>query len=232
MPLRLANAFILRTYPLKESDKIVSFFTREWGKCRGVARGARRPKSKFGSTLEPLTQVRVQFFEREVRDLASIDRCELVASMLDAGGGDLATSMGLALMAEVADRMLPEREVNDAVFRLLELVLGEVRRTPQAGIWSPLTYYLLWMVRLGGFLPNFTGDGWEPATLNLVQAMLKHPLPALPPEVAAGAAGAQGCELRRWLKTCLQEHLEAGLKSWPLLAELEPTHADLSRPHP
>jgi DNA repair protein RecO (recombination protein O) len=231
MPLRLANAFILRTYALKESDKIVSFFTREYGKCRGVARAARRPKSKFGSTLEPLTQVRIQFFEREGKDLANIDRCELVASMLEASGADLATAMGVALMAEVADRMLPEHEVNDAVYRLLDLVLAQVREAPRAGVWAPLTYYLLWMVRLGGFLPNFASAAPEPATLKLLQAMLKQPLPGLPAEVAALAAGAPGAELRRWLKDCLQDHLEAGLRSWPLVAELEP-HVDLSRPHP
>lgn len=230
MPLRAANAFVLRTYPLKESDKIVSFFTREYGKCRGVARGARRPKSKFGATLETLTQVRVQFFEREGHDLANLDHCELVASMLGASV-DLAASTGIALMAEVADRMLPEREVNDAVFRLLELVLGEMRRAPAAGVWSPLTYYLVWMVRLGGFLPNFTVWNREPATLNLVQAMIKNPLPALPAETMAQAAGVPGRELRRWLKDCLQDHIEAGLKSWPLVAELEP-HAEFSRPHP
>lgn len=230
MPLRLANAFILRTYPLKESDKIVSFFTREYGKCRGVARAARRPRSKFGSTLEPLTEVRVQYFEREGKDLVSIDRCELVASVLEASAADLARAMAVALMAEVAERMLPEHEVNDAVYRLLGMVLASVRAPAEAGVWSALTYYLLWMVRLGGFLPNFSGAQREPATLNLIQAMLKAPLPALPSEVAALAAAAPGAELRRWLKDCLQDHLEAGLKSWPLVAELEP-HVDLSRPH-
>lgn len=230
MPLRLANAFVLRTYPLKESDKIVSFFTREYGKCRGVARGARRPKSKFGSTLEPLTQVRVQFFEREGHDLANLDHCELIATMLGSPL-DLATSTGIALMAEVADRMLPEREVNDAVYRLLDVVLTELRHAPPAGVWLPLTYYLLWMVRLGGFLPNFAAGNREPATLNLVQAMVKHPLSALPAEMTAQTAGMAGRELRCWLKDCLQDHLEAGLKSWPLMAELEP-HAEFSRPHP
>lgn len=216
MPLRTSEAFILRTYPLKETDRIVSFFTRDFGKKRGVARASRRPKSRFGASLEPLTHVRIQFFEREGRDLCSIDHCELLASPLAITSPDLLNSIAVSLMAEVADRMLPEAEVSDATFRLLSVATAGVRaaRTPA---WLPLTYYLYWMVRLGGFLPilNLTPDAQA-----LAQAIASSSLPALP----CDAAGAAGRELRHLLRLALEDHLEGPLRSWPILAGLEPTN--------
>lgn len=216
MPLHSAEAFILRTYPFKESDRVVSFFTRELGKRRGVARGSRRPKSKFGATLEPLTQVRIQFFEREGRELCSIDNCELIASPLATRGRDLLHSVAVSVMAEVAERMLPEAEVSDAVFRLLVVASSCLRAAgAEAGCWLPLTYYLYWMVRLGGFLPALN---LSPESQSLLDAIATTPLAGLPAEAAAGLPGL---ELRRRLYGCLTSHLEAELRSWPMLASLE-----------
>jgi DNA repair protein RecO (recombination protein O) len=225
MPLRVADAFILRTYPLKESDKIVSFFTREWGKRRGVARAARRPKSKFGATLEPLTQVRIQYFEREGRDLATIDACETVASLmptLASGSGTLVHSVAVSLMVEVADRMLPDHEVNDAVFRLLLAVTQAMRGAADEAAWLALSYYLYWMVRLGGVLPQLPVG---PEARALADAMARQPLASLDAALGATAAAAPGRELRRALYAALVDHLEAPLRAWALLEGLaEPEH--------
>lgn len=218
MPLRVSEAFILRTYALKESDKIVSFFTRDQGKCRGVARGARRPKSKFGSTLEPLSEVKVQYFERERSELSSLDHCDLVASMTGCVAGDLLDSVAVALMVEVADRMLPDHEPSDAVFRLLRAVCDGLRASPPGAAWLPLSYYLYWMVRLGGFLPEFGGS---PEAATLAAGIARQPLADL---IAAGgevaAAGPPGLELRSKLKASLEDHLESSLKSWTMLGHL------------
>jgi recombination protein O len=62
MPARVSEAIVLQTYPLKESDLVVSFLARDLGKLRGVAKRARRPKSVFGSGLERLSQVRMSYF--------------------------------------------------------------------------------------------------------------------------------------------------------------------------
>ena len=83
MPAQASETFVLRTYPLREADLIVSFFTRDQGKLRGVARRARRPKNSFGSGLERLSQVRMFYFQRENRELVSLDSCELIQSQFD-----------------------------------------------------------------------------------------------------------------------------------------------------
>src|SRR4029450_9084677 len=78
LPSRVSEALVLRTYPLKEADLIVSFLARDQGKLRGVAKRARRPKSAFGSGLERLSHVRMAYFQRENRELVNLDSCELI----------------------------------------------------------------------------------------------------------------------------------------------------------
>ena len=83
MPLRETEAIVLRTYRLGEADKIASLFTRQLGRLRAVAKGAFRPKSRFGGALEPLSYLRVQLFERENRDLLPLNSVELVESFFE-----------------------------------------------------------------------------------------------------------------------------------------------------
>src|SRR5579862_8455041 len=87
MPLYSADALILRTYKLGEADRIVVFLTRDRGKKRGVAKGARRPRSKFGSALEPMTEVKVAYFEKETRELVGLNYAETVRSPLSLMSG-------------------------------------------------------------------------------------------------------------------------------------------------
>ena len=82
MPSRESESLILRTYPYREADLIVCFVSRDQGKLRGIARAARRPKSRWGSGLERLSHVHLHYFMRENQDLARLDRCELVSPPL------------------------------------------------------------------------------------------------------------------------------------------------------
>ena len=83
MPLRETEAIVLRTYRLGEADKIVSLFTRQFGRLRAAAGGAQRTKSRYGGTLEPLSYIRLWLFERENRDLLRLNSAELLESFFD-----------------------------------------------------------------------------------------------------------------------------------------------------
>jgi len=150
MPLKQSEAIVLRTYPMHEADLLVTFFTRAEGKVKGVAKSAKRSKKRFGGALEPLTQVRVYYDDREKRELARIDSCDVLQSPL-ATAIDYPRAAALGHVAEVIDELLPDREVNDAVYRLTSSVLSNLRA---GAIWGPLTYFDLWMSRLAGFLPE------------------------------------------------------------------------------
>lgn len=150
MPARETEAIILKTFPLGEADRLVSFLGRSSGRVRGVASGARRIKNRYGSTLEVLSHVRLWYTERETRDLVRIQQCELLESFHKAQS-NYALSTGFAMMSEIAERVLPEQEVAEPMFRLLLLAAREVERR---SCWQvPLAYFAFWTVKLGGWLP-------------------------------------------------------------------------------
>jgi DNA repair protein RecO (recombination protein O) len=152
MPVRESEAIILRSFPLGEGDRLVSFLSRSEGRLRGVASGARKPKSRFSSSLEPLSYIRIWFYERETRDLVRISQCEIIESFLDAQR-DYTASLILALACEVTEATLGEHEVADANFRLLLLFARYIKGGGDLQI--ALAYFALWTVRLGGWLPSF-----------------------------------------------------------------------------
>ena len=150
MPLRETEAIVLRTYRLGEAEKIVSLFTRQMGRLRAVARGAQRPKSRYGGSLEPLSYVRIEIFERENRDLLRLNSVELIESFFSMQA-DYRVQLAAQFLAEVGERLLPEREVNERMFRLLLAVLRALKSSGEVN--RPLLYFDYWMVRLGGFQP-------------------------------------------------------------------------------
>lgn len=150
MPARETEAIILRSFPLGEADRLVSFLSRSAGKLRGVAAGARRLKNRFGSTLETLSYVEIWYVERETRELVRIQQCEMLESFL-AAQQDYALSLGLAVVSEVTEAVLPDREPSDAVFRLALVTAREIANEKKVEL--PLAYFAYWMVRLGGWLP-------------------------------------------------------------------------------
>lgn len=148
MAIKESEAFVLMTYPLAEADKIVVLFTHLYGKMRAVARGARRPKSRFGACLEPLSEIIASVYEKESRELVSLRRCELLCSPFERA----ATPEGEAFLhrvAELVDAFHPPAEPHPAVYRLL-------RATRDAFLHgaplSPLAAYVeTWMLELSGF---------------------------------------------------------------------------------
>jgi DNA repair protein RecO (recombination protein O) len=151
MPARVSEAIVLRTYPLKEADLVVSFLTRDQGKLRGVAKRARRPKGGFGASLERLTHGKIFYFQRETRELVNLDACELIQSHFGLHA-DFTVSVALDFIAEVSEQFLPAAEVNERFFRLLLAALEHMRENPR-NVWRAVTYFSLWTLRLSGFLP-------------------------------------------------------------------------------
>ncbi|MDE3168863.1 MAG: DNA repair protein RecO [Acidobacteriota bacterium] len=162
MALHESEAIILQSYSLGEADRLVSFLSRAAGRMRGVAAGARKPRSKFGSTLERLSYVRIWYFENPTRELVRIRQCEMIESFLGAFG-EYASSVALSILSEVSQAVLPDREASDANFRLLLLTAQTVKRTGKADL--PLAYFALWTVKLGGWLAPLDRCGFCGAAL-------------------------------------------------------------------
>src|ERR1700757_2353952 len=152
MSRRQSEAIVLRTYPLREADLLVTLFTRAEGRIKGVARAAKKSRRRLGGALEPVTLVRVHYDDREGKELARLDSCDILWSPMS-DELDYPRVVALEHVAEMLDELLPDREANDAIFRLAASVLHELRT---GEIWTPLTYFQLWLVRLVGFLPELS----------------------------------------------------------------------------
>jgi DNA repair protein RecO (recombination protein O) len=149
MPLYSTEAIVLRTYKLGEADRIVVFLTRDRGKKRGVAKGARRTRSRFGGALEPLTRVNVAYFEKESRELVSLNYAEPIRSPMSAPDP---AALGYAeYFAELLDSWAPEADPSERLFRLgaasLDAMAAGVRAERLA------RYFEYWLLRLQGVYP-------------------------------------------------------------------------------
>ena len=160
MSVLSSEAVVLRTWPVHEADLIVSFFTREYGRMRGVAKAALKSRKRFGGALEPMTLARAWFVERPRQELVRLDQLEILRSPLSAPVDHTRMAV-LSFYAEVIDEALPERDPQATVFRLLVSVLEQthaVQSDPaQSNLvqpWMALTYFSLWMTKLMGLLPD------------------------------------------------------------------------------
>ncbi|MFY9554075.1 MAG: DNA repair protein RecO [Blastocatellia bacterium] len=155
MPLHKTEAFVLRTYALKEADKICVFLTKDQGKVRGVAHGARKLRSRFGSALEPFTEVTLGYFQKEGRELVSVTMCDIRRSHFERSARDVETASAFSYMAELLTEFLPEHEPNEQLYRLvlatLEAIEGEEHDLSQI-----LRYFEAWLIRLVGFFPDMS----------------------------------------------------------------------------
>lgn len=210
VPARVSDALVLRTYPLKEADLIVSFLTRDQGKLRGVAKRARRPKSSFGSGLERLSYVRVYYFQRENRELVNLDSCELIQSQFTLAS-DYAAGVALDFIAEVSEQLLPPAEPSERFFRLLLAVLNYLRTAGSQGVPRAVSYFLLWSVKLSGFLPELRVSA---ESREIAEEMLRTPVAQLAPRPWTRETAA---DLRRMLVQGIEEHVERRLVTLPLL---------------
>ena len=168
MPLYTAEALILRTYKLGEADRIVVFLTRDRGKKRGVAKGARRPRSRFAAALEPLTEARVAYFEKERRELVGLNYADAIRSPLELLGHAVASGPEpeardsvrapldyVGYFAELLDEWAQEADADERLYRLGTSMLGAL--AGGAPVEPLARYFEYWLLRLQGVYPEARG---------------------------------------------------------------------------
>jgi DNA repair protein RecO (recombination protein O) len=213
LPLYSADALILRTYKLGEADRIVVFLTRDRGKKRGVAKGARRTRSNFAGALEPLTHVRVAYFEKERRELVNLNYSEAARSALSSG-----TIEGLgcaAYFAELIDEWAAESHEDERLYRLGVSMVEAIA----AGIpTEPLTrYFEYWLLSLQGVYPASRVPGLSTEA----QAFL-HTARKVAPQDLAGVSACRAMlrELEALHRSIIATHLEREPRSIKVLKDM------------
>ncbi len=213
MPLYSADALILRTYKLAEADRIVVFLTRDRGKKRGVAKGARRTKSNFAGALEPLTHVRVAYFEKEQRELVNLNYSEASRSALSSG-----TMEGLgcaAYFAELIDEWAAESHEDERLYRLgVSMVEAIAAGVPT----EPLTrYFEYWLLSLQGVYPAS-----RVPSLSLDAQAFLHAARKVGPQDLAGVPADRAMlrELEGLHRSIIATHLEREPRSIKVLKDM------------
>jgi DNA repair protein RecO (recombination protein O) len=161
VPLYTAEALVLRTYKLGEADRIVVFLTRDRGKKRGVAKGARRVRSRYVGALEPMTRAGVAYYEREQRDLVRLNYVEVLRSPLAGASGDALGHVGY--FAELIDEWAPEAHADERLYRLGSSVVDAI--AGGVPVEALARYVEYWVLRLQGVYPPFAcaacGGGFQ-----------------------------------------------------------------------
>lgn len=213
MPLYSADALILRTYKLGEADRIVVFLTRDRGKKRGVAKGARRQKSNFVGALEPLTHARVAYFERERRELVNLNYSEASRSALSSGTIE---GLGCATyFAELIDEWAAESHEDERLYRLGVSMVEAIAAGVPA---EPLTrYFEYWLLSLQGVYPAGRVSGLSPEA----QAFLTTARKIAPQDLTGMTASRTMLrELESLHRSIIATHLEREPRSIKVLKDM------------
>ena len=226
MPLYSADALVLRTYKLGETDRIVVFLTRDRGKKRGVAKGARRPRSKFMGALEPLTEVHVEYFESERRELVGLNYAETIRSPLSLRPGAAAPggspgpdtrpeALGyVGYFSELLDEWAQDADADERLYRLGASVLEALNAG--APVEPVARYFEYWLLRLQGVYPEVRGTLSPEAVGFLAEARA-----VAPRELGRVAVGASALkELESTHRALIAMHLEKHVKSDRVLRDL------------
>ena len=154
MPHSESECIILKAYDLAEADRIVVFISREHGVLRGVAKGVKRLKSRFGSSLESFSVVTMSYRLKEERELVSIEYAELLRSYF----AEAAQPQFLSTFSYAGDLLLQMTAPNDPsenLFRMLKACLESGAEGDRS--LAPLRLYMeLWLLRLSGYSPDWS----------------------------------------------------------------------------
>jgi len=153
MPLRKTEAIILRSFDYRETSRILTLYSRTFGKIAVMAKGARNIKSRFGGSIEELNHVSIVFYEKENRDLQFLSQADVLATFQTMKSDLRATSVGMAV-CELINNIEAGPTPNPLLFRLALTTL----RCLDGGTSEPMCFFQafqLHVCNLFGFRPTF-----------------------------------------------------------------------------
>lgn len=146
-----ADTVILNTFDYAESDRIITCYTEQWGKLKGIAKGARRSRRRFVGNLEPLSRTRLMFFYNPGRELVRVEDATLIDGFQNLKGDIEKLSAG-SYLVELTGEMTREGQINPALFAhltgFLELLDRGARPAPV------LRYFEIKLLRAVGLMPR------------------------------------------------------------------------------
>ncbi len=152
MSLVRTRGVILKSQRWGDADRIVTLFSRNLGKIRGVARGARRMKSRFGGVLEPFGVVDITLFQKTPEALGQISQIDLVASY-SAIREDLTVMTAAARMVKMVEAITVDRDPSPGLYAALVHGLESLR--PEDDVALTTLLFQIHVLGHTGFRPQF-----------------------------------------------------------------------------
>ena len=152
MPIHETEALVLRTYNLAEADKIVVCLSRSAGLIRGVAKGCRKLKNRFGASLEPFTLINLTYYEKENKELVSFSQTEILRSRFNLSG-NASILTGFSYMGDLLIDFSPPHQANDNLYRMALACFEAASQSPE-DLEPVLRYFEVWLLKIEGFLPD------------------------------------------------------------------------------
>jgi DNA repair protein RecO (recombination protein O) len=151
------EALVLRTYNLAEADKIVVCLSRSAGLIRGVAKGCRKLKNRFGASLEPFTLINLTYYEKENQELVSFRQTEILRSRFNLSGNSSILT-GFSYMGDLLIDFSPPHQANDNLYRMALACFDAASQSP-SDLEAVLRYFEVWLLKIEGFLPDLKACG-------------------------------------------------------------------------
>ena len=151
MPIRKTEAIVLASRPWSDSGAIVTFYTRDYGRVRGVAKGGKRSRTSFGSSMEMLSRIDLVYHEKEGRELETVSEGSL-RDFFPELREDLHCLAAACYMLQLVDEMVRGREESGRVFGHLVTGLELLRAGTAPEL--VLRFFELNLVGLCGFHPH------------------------------------------------------------------------------
>lgn len=153
------EAVVLRSMEYGETSRIVTLFTRERGKVAVMAKGARLMKSRFGSSLQPMSYTQVVFYYRPTRGLQTLTESTHVRPLHDIGRNLEKISIGLRIV-ELVYAFMQDEEQNPQAFNLLVNALDRLNDA-ETNYMNLLPYFQMQLGTVLGFAPDIDRDALE-----------------------------------------------------------------------
>ena len=151
MAILKTEAIVLRMQEYGESSKILTLYTRDYGRLKVLAKGARRLKSRFGGVLDLINYVTIVFYQKETRDLQLLSQADLVRPFLHLRE-DLHRLALASALVELIDRTESGQMPNPRLFKLLVGCLIGIDESGNAEVY--FDYFTLHFLGFAGFRPR------------------------------------------------------------------------------
>ncbi|CUT04766.1 DNA replication and repair protein RecO [Candidatus Kryptobacter tengchongensis] len=151
--LSKTEAVVLKAMKYRETSKIVTLYTRKFGKINVIAKGAMLTTSKFGASLEPMSYILAVLYKKETRELQFLSQADVIKPFLNLYSDYNKMTLGLSI-CELVYKLIKFEEGNQNIFKLLVDTLdklNEVRKNEINLLW----FFIIHLLEESGFKINF-----------------------------------------------------------------------------